>query len=266
MGAPASVRRVGAPISVPTKSPLPRFHPMGDLRIGTAGWAVPRTVAEAFPANGSGLERYAARFGAAEINSCFYRSHKPATWLRWAETTPDGFQFAVKAPKAITHEAKLANSGARLAAFLTEARLLGHKLGPVLVQMAPSHAFDAAVAAAFFAELRTQHDGPVACEPRHATWFEAEADALLAEHRIARVAADPARHPNAGVPGGWPGLAYWRWHGSPRMYWSAYEEAALAGLAADLRAHAAAERWAIFDNTTSGAAAGDALRLQDLLG
>lgn len=238
---------------------------MGDLHIGTAGWAVPRTVADRFPAEGSGLQRYAGRFGAAEINSRFYRSHRAATWLRWAQTTPAGFRFAVKAPKAVTHEAKLADCGAMLAAFLEEARLLGDKLGPILVQMAPSHAFEPEVAAAFFAELRSQHDGPVACEPRHASWFEDEADGLLAEHRVARVAADPARHPKAGVPGGWPGLAYWRWHGSPRMYWSAYDEAALAGLAADMRAHPAADRWAIFDNTTSGAAAGDALTLQDLL-
>jgi uncharacterized protein YecE (DUF72 family) len=235
---------------------------MGETHIGTAGWAVPRTVADQFPAEGSGLQRYAGRFGAAEINSSFYRAHRPATWLRWAETTPAGFWFAVKAPKAITHEAKLAGCAAKLAAFLTEARLLGEKLGPILVQMAPSHAFEPQVAASFFAELRAQHGGPVACEPRHASWFEDDADDLLTEHRVARVAADPARHPKAAVPGGWPGLAYWRWHGSPRMYWSAYEDEALAGLAAAMRAHAAAEAWAIFDNTTSGAAAGDALKLQ----
>jgi uncharacterized protein YecE (DUF72 family) len=238
---------------------------MDDLRIGTAGWAIPRAIADRFPNEGAGLQRYAARLPAIEINTSFYRSHRPATWLRWAETTPAGFKFAVKAPKAISHEAKLADCGGRLAAFLAEARLLGGKLGPILVQMAPSHAFEPKVAADFFAELRAQHDGPVACEPRHASWFEDAADALLAEHRIARVAADPARHPKAAVPGGWPGLAYWRWHGSPRMYWSAYEEVTLVGLAEAIRAHPAAERWAIFDNTTSGAAASDALRLQDLL-
>ena len=53
---------------------------MGDVRIGTAGWAIPRAVADAFPAEGSGLQRYAARLNAVEINATFYR---PPRWARW---------------------------------------------------------------------------------------------------------------------------------------------------------------------------------------
>lgn len=237
----------------------------GRVHIGTAGWAVPRAVAGAFPADGSGLARYAARFGCAEINTSFYRPHRPATWLRWAETTPAGFRFAVKAPKAVTHEAKLVDCGARMAVFLEEARLLGPKLGPILVQLAPSHAFEPAAAGAFFEDLRRRFDGLVACEPRHASWFGPEADGLMSALRVARAAADPARHPAAAAPGGWTGLAYWRLHGSPQMYWSAYGDAALDSLAAEIASSPAAERWCIFDNTTSGAAAADALRLQDRL-
>ena len=103
-------------------------------------------------------------------------------------------------------------------------------------------------------------EGPVACEPRHPTWFEADAEALLRAHRIARVAADPARVPAAAEPGGWPALAYWRLHGSPQMYWSSYEPATLDALAARL-ADAVSEPWCVFDNTTSGAAAANALDL-----
>lgn len=235
-------------------------------RIGTAGWTVPRAVAGDFPADGAGLARYAGRLACVEINTSFYRPHRPATWLRWAETTPPDFRFAVKAPKAVTHEAKLAGCEARLAAFLDEARLLGRKLGPILVQLAPSHAFEPQVAQAFFAELRRRYDGLVVCEPRHASWFEAAADGLLIAYRIARAGADPARHPHAGSPGGWPGLAYWRLHGSPRLYWSAYDDDALDRLAAEIAGHPAPERWCIFDNTGSGAAAADALRLQARLG
>ena len=234
---------------------------MADARIGTAGWAIPRLVADRFPAEGSGLQRYAARFDAAEINTTFYRSHRPQTYLRWAESVPDGFRFAVKAPRAITHERRLVDVAALLDAFLAEVRLLGDRLGPVLVQLPPSLAYDAPAAGGFFATLRERHPGPVACEPRHATWFEPDADAMLAAHRIARVAADPARHPLAGQPGGWPGLAYWRLHGSPRMYYSAYGEAALDALAGQLRA-GPDEAWCIFDNTTSGAATADALELR----
>ncbi|MDP3658642.1 DUF72 domain-containing protein, partial [Phenylobacterium sp.] len=83
-------------------------------------------------------------------------------------------------------------------------------------------------------------------------------------HRIARVAAHPAPHPLAASPGGWSGLAYWRLHGSPRMYASDYDAAALQPLAVRLAACKAQEIWCIFDNTMYGAAAANALTLQAL--
>ena len=236
------------------------------LFIGTAGWSIPRAVAKDFPQEGSGLQRYAARFPAAEINSSFYRPHQPKTYARWAETTPGGFRFAVKLPKAITHDGRLVDAGERLAAFRADASALGDKLGPLLVQLPPSLAFDAAVAEQFLADLRALWPEAVACEPRHASWFEPAADALLAAYRVARVAADPACHPLAVEPGGWLDLAYWRLHGSPQMYWSSYDAAFLERLAKALRTGPAAESWCIFDNTTSGAAAANALALQNLLG
>jgi uncharacterized protein YecE (DUF72 family) len=66
-----------------------------DIRIGTAGWSFPRTL-EDFPAEGTGLERYAAVFNGVEINSSFYRPHQRKTYERWAASTPAGFRFAVK--------------------------------------------------------------------------------------------------------------------------------------------------------------------------
>lgn len=240
-------------------------HPSPTLRIGTAGWTIPRAVAQHFPAEGAGLVRYAARFSAVEINSTFYRPHRPTTFARWAEITPAGFRFAVKAPRAVTHEAKLAGASGRMAQFLDELAPLGAKLGPLLVQLPPSLAFDAAVARAFFADLRARFEGAVVCEPRHASWFEPEADALMRGLHVARAAADPAKHRQAAAPGGWPGLAYWRWHGSPHMYRSAYGEERLRELAQGVAHSRAVETWVIFDNTTLGAAAADALALGDLL-
>ncbi|MET0274396.1 MAG: DUF72 domain-containing protein [Phenylobacterium sp.] len=235
------------------------------IRVGTAGWQVPRAVRHHFPEAGSTLQRYAGCFGAVEINSTFYRPHQPKTYERWAEATPPGFRFSVKAPKTITHERKLADPGDLLDSFLADARLLGPKLGPILVQLPPSLAFDAQIAAPFFQSLRDRFDGLVAFEPRHITWFEPEPDGLLRDFGVARVAADPPRHPLDQAPGGWPGLAYWRLHGSPRMYYSAYGEAYLRDLAQRLRACKAAETWCMFDNTTSGAAAEDALILRGML-
>lgn len=217
-----------------------------------------------FPAEGSGLQRYAGRFDAAEINSTFYRSHRPGTLARWAASVPEDFRFAVKAPKTITHERRLAECGELLTRFFAEIEELGPKLGPVLVQLPGTLAFDPEVAAAFFSELRARFGGDVVFEPRNPSWFEAEAEALLREQRIARVAADPARVPAAAEPGGWDGLLYWRLHGSPRMYWSSYEPDHLEALAQRL-ARSTVPAWCIFDNTTSGAAAANALALRERL-
>ncbi len=237
-----------------------------DLRLGTAGWTIPRADAAAFPGTGSHLSRYAHVFGAVEINSSFHRSHRPATYARWAASVPAGFAFAVKLPRAITHEARLVGCAALLDAFAAEVAGLGAALGVLLVQLPPSLAFDAAVTDPFFAALADRVGGAVACEPRHPSWFEPAADALLAGRRVARVAADPARVPAAAVPGGWGGLAYWRLHGSPAMYRTSYRDGRLEPLAAALAASGAVRpTWCIFDNTAAQAATGDALALQALL-
>ena len=235
------------------------------LRIGTAGWSIPRAIADRFPAEGSGLQRYAAGFDAAEINSSFYRAHRPEIYARWRDTTPPDFRLAVKTPRTITHYARLADYGDLLAGFVAEARSLGAKLGPVLIQLPPSLALDPIVAERFFEDLRVLFDGAVVCEPRHATWFAEEAEAMLRAFHVARVAADPAPHPRAAEPGGWQGLAYWRLHGSPRMYFSPYPEDALRTLADRLASSPAKETWCIFDNTASGAAADDAWKLAAML-
>ena len=171
----------------------------------------------------------------------------------------------MKAPKAVTHEARLIGCGPRLAQFFAEIAPLGDRIGPILVQLPPSLAFDAAIAAAFFADLRTRWEGPVALEPRHVSWFEADATALLIACRTARVAADPARTPAAAAPGGDPALAYWRLHGSPRLYYSAYGPDTLDEIAAAMAGTGAGEVWCIFDNTASGAAAANALALAERL-
>ena len=235
------------------------------VRVATAGWAVPRAVADAFPGEGTGLERYAARLNAAEINSTFYRSHRPSTYARWAATTPADFRFSIKLPRGISHEARLVDAQDLIAKFCDEAGHLGAKLGPLLVQLPPSLAFDPGPHDRFFDDLRKHWTGQVVCEPRHASWLGEEADAMLVHWRVSRVAADPARAPLAAQPGGWTGLVYWRLHGSPRTYWSSYDDAALAMLAGRLSAAESRETWCVFDNTASGAAAANALTLLAML-
>jgi uncharacterized protein YecE (DUF72 family) len=232
------------------------------VRIGTAGWSIPRSARNRFPESGSGLKRYSAVFGAAEINSSFHRPHEAKTYLRWAASVPEHFRFAVKIPKLVSHVRRLVDVAEPLDRFLAEAGALGDKLGPLLVQLPPSLAFDAALAGNFFAFLRSRFAGAVACEPRHITWFDLEADALLTDNQIARVAADPVKIVHAAVPGGWSGLAYHRLHGSPRMYYSEYGLPYLTALAE--RFAPGTENWCIFDNTASGAAIADALALEEI--
>lgn len=151
--------------------------------------------------------------------------------------------------------------------FADEIAGLGQRLGGVLVQLPPSLAFDARTANAFFAMLRRRTVAPVACEPRHASWFEPRVDAIWMRYDIARVAADPARIPEAAQPGGEGRWAYWRWHGSPRMYYDSYDDGRLSALAAALRDAARPKHvpWCIFDNTAAGHAIANAARLQELL-
>jgi len=236
-------------------------------RIGCAGWSLPRTGRDAFAADGSHLQRYASRFDASEINSSFHRPHHHDTYRRWADSVPSSFRFSVKLPRGITHERRLHDGAGPLREFFAQASGLGAALGCVLVQLPPSLAFEPGVARRFFIDLRRQWSGDVAVEPRHVSWFGAQADDLLTAHRACRVLADPVLHDAGARPGGWPGLVYLRLHGSPRVYYSAYGHPlldALAGrLALALREGQPA--WCIFDNTAAGAAVDNALSLQSAL-
>ena len=239
---------------------------MASVFIGTAGWSIPRQEAHHFPAEGTALERYSARLPVAEINSSFHRPHRISTWQRWHDSVPAGFRFSAKLPKVITHQQKLVDFEAPLGEFLAQAATLGDKLAVLLVQLPPKLAFDGEVAEHFFAALGARSPAAIACEPRHPSWFEAEADSLLASHRVARVAADPSLGPAAARPGGWRGFSYWRLHGSPVMYRSSYADRVPAyAQALALDAQVDREVWCVFDNTASSAAAGDALMLRQAL-
>lgn len=237
-----------------------------EIRVGCAGWSIPKEHAARFPEEGSHLARYARQLPAVEINSSFYRPHRPATYARWAAETPPGFVFSIKVPKEITHIRRLADVVEPLDRFLDETSALGTKRGPLLVQFPPSLVFDAPIASAFFTLLRARYAGAVVCEPRHRTWFTPRADHLLADHDIARVAADPAVLPQAAEPGGSATTAYYRLHGSPQMYYSEYSSEYLDALARTLAdAARRGPAWCVFDNTAAGAATSNALAVLDRL-
>lgn len=232
--------------------------------VGCAGWGIHRDVAGEFPPDGSQLERYAAVLPAVEINSSFYRPHRPQTYARWAAGVPDGFRFSVKLPRTITHEARLADEGGNVEAlldrFASEAGQLGDKLGCVLVQLPPGAVFDAGVAGDFLPRLRARFPCMLAWEARHPTWFGDDATTVLANAGVTRVRADPpAGQPGPHVPT--TDSAYLRLHGAPKIYYSRYSHEALRRIETDVAAVNAAghDCWCIFDNTAAFAAVPNAL-------
>jgi uncharacterized protein YecE (DUF72 family) len=237
-----------------------------DVRIGTAGGSIPRAAACRFGSAGTHLERYTRLLRCAEINSSFHRPHATAIYAKWRDSTPADFRFAVKLPRTITHELKLRDARGPFVAFLAQSDGLAEKRGPLLVQLPPSLSFDASVVTRFLDVVRKLYEGPMVCEPRHATWFLPAVASLLDRYGVSRVAADPPPVPDATVPAGWPGLAYFRLHGSPRKYWSRYDDTDIATLATTVRSLAsAAEVWCVFDNTASGAAVENAWELRERL-
>ena len=229
-------------------------------RVGTAGWSLPTKP----NSEGSHLYHYSRTLSCTEINSTFYRPHRASTWARWAAGTPQDFRFSIKAPRSITHEAKLRGTESLVNAFLEQIDPIQPKAGPILFQLPPSLGFDPALAEEFLAMLRSLYQGEAALEPRHAGWFTPTADALLTSYSIARVAADPPKGAReAGEPGGDLRLVYYRLHGAPRVYYSNYEDHFLATAAAGIRARKNA--WVIFDNTALSHAYPNALLFQKLL-
>ncbi|WP_246795221.1 DUF72 domain-containing protein [Burkholderia perseverans] len=250
-----------------TSSTSPERHSQAcPTYIGCAGWALSSRVAGRFPTEGSHLERYARVFSSVEINSSFYRPHQPKTYARWAASTPDAFRFSVKMPRRISHELGLRDADAALSEFLAQVEPLKEKLGCLLLQLPPGLVLDDATARRFFARLRSATQTPVVCEPRHATWFSEAGATILKQAGIGCVRADPPPVANA-EPIGDPRIAYFRLHGSPQMYYSAYDEPFIEALAARLieAGRAGSEAWCLFDNTARGEAIPNALALMEKL-
>ncbi|MGH8213420.1 MAG: DUF72 domain-containing protein [Rhodanobacteraceae bacterium] len=237
------------------------------LRIGCAGWSIASRHALNFPETGTHLERYAQVFNAVEIDSSFYRPHRRKTYARWADSTPHDFRFAVKVPKLVSHQKRLRNCGAELDAFVDQVGGLGDKLGVMLLQLPPGFAFDAKTVSTFFERFRRAYPGATVCEPRHASWFNAQVDRLLRDFGVGRVGADPARIRRAAIPSAGVRIEYLRLHGSPRMYWDAYSRTSLQRVAARLMrpGSIAQTRWCIFDNTAAGHAISNALELKAMV-
>ena len=171
---------------------------------------------------GPSLQRYAARFSAVEINSSFYRPHRPSTYARWADTVPSTFKFAVKIPKAITHVKRLVDVGNAPSRSLW-LRFVASAKSWVACSCSCHRRSDIQLPQTHFSSaLRRHFAGAVVLEPRNHEWFTPRVEGMLAANGISRAAADPGIQASACEPGGWTGLAYYRLHGWPQVYFSSY--------------------------------------------
>ncbi len=257
-----------------------------DIRIGISGWTYRPWRGSFYPPGlrqKDELAHAAGIFRAIEINGTFYGLQAPRSFASWAEQTPEGFVFAVKAPRYITHVLRLRDARTPLANFLASGLLrLDAKLGPLLWQLPPSQRFDAELIDAFLAllphdtetaaDLARRHDGHLkdrawlragehrplrhALEIRHDSFCDPAFVAMLRRHKVALVCADTVA---------WPRLmdltadfVYCRLHGSTELYRSGYDEAELRRWAG--RAVAWAGGAPMQDGTFAASSAGRARR------
>lgn len=236
--------------------------------IGTAAWTLPKGYRDEFGEGASQLERYATRLLGVEINTSFYRDHKPETYVRWAESVPQGFRFSVKLSKIFTHEYGLRRGEKDLTSNLSDILGLGEKLGAILVQLPPKLTFDETTASNFFAEIRSSYSGPLVLEPRNISWDGERARLLATRFNVSRVISDPQPYFSRTLErSDFADVVYMRLHGSPDMYRSNYETDRLKVYVEILKEYAAQGlcTWCIFDNTTFGHATGNALIMNSLL-
>jgi len=234
--------------------------PPGTIRIGISGWAYPPWRGKFYPErlpHNQELSYAASIFRTIEINATFYSLQRPERFAKWAAATPDGFVFAVKGSRYITHVQRLKEVRVPLANFFASGLLrLAPKLGPFLWQFPPNFKFDAKPLESFFKvlprhteaaqALARRHDKRVsgrawlksgerrplrhAVEIRNATFAVPAFIELLREYNVALVCADAVE---------WPRLmdvtsdfTYCRLHGSEQLYASGYDNRALDAWAA----------------------------------
>lgn len=205
------------------------------------------------------LGHYAGAFATVEVNNAFYRLPEKHTFDQWQAAVPDDFDFAVKASRYLTHVRRLREPREPVHRLMDRATALGPKLGPVLLQLAPTHRVDVealdATLRAFSRSVR------VAVEPRHDSWWISEVRGLLERHGAALCWADK----NGKGPPRWQTTdwGYLRFHHGRAQPESCYGPAALAHWATTLADSwpASADVYVYFNNDTSGCAPRNAAQL-----
>lgn len=255
----------------PTPDPAPGAGTMGDVTIlvGTSGWTYDSWAGPFYPtglARRRWLEHYAGRLPTVELNASHYRWPRDTAFTGWRERLPDGFEMAVKAPRALTHARQLRDPERWAEIISRGLTLLGDRAGPLLLQLPPSMERDDARLDHVLGRLPTTIR--TAVEFRHPSWLDEHVFALLERHRAAYVVMSGADLPC--VLRATSDVVYVRWHGPSHdhLYAGSYSEDDLRWWAERLREWEAAGHRVrgYFNNDQFGFAALNALRLDELLG
>ena len=228
------------------------------LFVGTSGFAYPAWrgsfYPEALPAARM-LRFYAERLPAVEINNTFYRMPKPALLEGWAQQVPEGFAFALKASRRITHHKRLVDAGDELAYLYGAAAALGARRGPILFQLPPHLKKDLPRLQAFLAALPNDHRA--AFEFRHPSWFEDDVLSALREREAALCIAE------SGEAGDAP-LAVTAEFGYLRLRREDYDEAGIARWGETIAARPWTSTYVFFKHEDAGAGPALAARFASL--
>lgn len=233
------------------------------IRIGTSGWEYADWGGDFYPrelARARWFEFYADHFDTVELNTSFYRLPRAEAFAGWRRRAPDGFTFAVKASRYLTHIKRLSEPAEPLERFWSRARRLGERFGPVLYQLPPRWALNEERLRSFLALVPRDH--AQAIEFRDRRWYHPGVLEMLDAAGVALCLHDmPLSAPSVGRVGP---LVYMRFHGSGALYGGRYTDEVLDAWADRMAEWSAAgwPVWAYFNNDIGGHAIRDAERLR----
>ena len=205
---------------------------------------------------------YAEHFNTLEINNTFYKFPEQKLFDNWYEKAPEAFTFAVKVPRIITHYQKFSKTEKLLEDFYFIAREgLREKLGPILFQCPPSMKYDEELLTRIVKQMSILHHNVI--EFRHVSWWRKDVFEAL---QNANVTFCGVSYPGlisdaiADLP-----LAYYRFHGVPKLYYSKYDDEFVSQVAKQITNSITKEAYVYFNNTASAAALDNAKFLQYLV-
>ena len=238
----------------------------GQCLIGTSGWVYPHWRDIFYPPSlpqSRWFEHYSQHFSTVEINYSFYRLPSEEAFQRWREEAPEGFIYAVKANRYITHIKRLKDAAEPLARFLSRARLLEDKLGPILYQLPPRWQADPERLASF-AELLPP-DLIHVFEFRDPRWFTQSVFQILKAHNLSFcIYSMPGGHSPFWATSE---LVYIRFHGSLVLYGGSYSQEELTSWASLIKRLLSQghQVHAYFNNDAFGNAVRNAQELRTLI-